>query len=179
MIAMLLMLLAQAPAPAASPAGNVLMLRCHMSECGWQQLLSREVVRRGDGYVLHRLTVLHGTSVHRPTRRGRSTFPSRYGRGVPIAWHQAASETYVLCSRAFPAVVFRSDGRDVAHRLNFFDMYGFAYSSAYIYLDACHGLGRDALENEARLRRLGYSAIGETEQIELSSPQAILERLPR
>lgn len=176
MIATLLTLLAAQAAPAP---GNVVMLRCHMSECGWQQLLSREIVRRGDGYVLHRLSVRRGTSVHRPNRRGRPTFPRGYGRAVPIAWERAASETHVLCSRASPAVVFRSDGRTIAHRLNFFDMYGFAYSSAYIYLNACHGLGREALEDESRLRRLGYAATGETEQIELSAPEAILEHLPR
>lgn len=176
MIAILVTLLAAQSAPAP---GNVVMLRCHMSECGWQQLMSREVVRRGDGYVLHRLTVRRGTSVHRPDRRGRSTFPRGYGRGVPVAWERAPSETYVLCSRASPAVIFRSDGRHIAHRLNFFDMYGFAYSSAYIYLNACHGLGREALGDEARLRRLGYAATGETAQIELSAPEDILQQLPR
>ena len=82
----------------------------------------------------------------------------------------------MLCSRAAPAAMFRADdGTWIAHRLDFFRMYGFAYSSAYIYLNACHGLGPEAFDNAARLRALGYAAAGETQQLELSAPEAILD----
>jgi hypothetical protein len=180
MLAILSALLAAQAAPAATPTpfagrtGRVVRLRCHMMECGWHQPLSIETVRRGEGWELRKVTARNGRSVH------RSRMPSRYRRGLQIDWDAAPRDHYVLCSRQAPAAMFRSDdGTWIAHRLDFFDMYGFAYSSAYIYLNACHGLGPETLQSEARLRSLGYSASGETRQLELSAPEQILEQLPR
>ncbi|HEX8194395.1 MAG TPA: hypothetical protein VF552_16010 [Allosphingosinicella sp.] len=160
------------PVPFAGRTGRVVRLRCHMMECGWHQPLSIEAVRRGEGWVLQKVTARQGRSVH------RSETPGRYRRGLPIDW-EAPSDHYVLCSRERPAALFRSeDGTWIAHQLNLFDLYGFAYSSAYIYLNACHG-DPEALYDERRLRALGYQPGGETRQIELSAPEAILDLPPR
>jgi hypothetical protein len=151
-----------------------------MMECGWYQLLSTATARQGEGWRLLRISARRGVSAHRPRRGGDSRYPERYSRRVGINWDAEPREHWVLCSRAAPAALFRSDdGTWIAHRLDFFDMAGFTYSSAYIYLDACHGLGREALEDQARLRRLGYTASGSTQQLELSRPEEILEQLPR
>lgn len=178
MIAILSALLAAQAAPAAAlppfrgRTGRVVRLRCHMMECGWHQPTAIEAVRRGDGWVLQKVTARQGRSVH------RDATPGRYRRGLPIDWEAAPSDHYVLCSRERPAAAFRSeDGTWIVHQLNLFDLYGFAYSSAYIYLNACHG-DPEALYDERRLRALGYRPGGETMQIELSAPEAILD-LPR
>lgn len=172
-----LLVAAAAPAPARP---TVIMLRCHMMECGWYEPLSSRAVRQGEGWSLLRVTARHGTSVHRPGSRGGSRYPARYRRGLPIAWDARPREGWVLCSPDVPVSMFRSeDGTWIAHKLNLFDLPGFAESSAYIYLDACHGLGREALEDAPRLRSLGYSNAEPSQQLELNSPEEILRRLPR
>jgi len=171
------LLAAPAPAPAAP---GVIMLRCHMMECGWYRPLTSNAVRQGEGWSLLRVTARHGISVHRPGRRGGSHYPARYRRGLPIRWDAQPRVGWVLCSPNTPVSIFRSeDGTWIAHKLNLFDLPGFAESSAYIYLDACHGLGRDALEDQPRLRELGYSDSEPSQQLELRTPEEILEHLPR
>jgi|GEM_PF-3152400 len=175
------LLAAQTPAPPAAPVRpRVIRLRCHMMECGWYQPLSSRAVRQGEGWSLLRVTARRGTSVHRPRSRRGSRYPARYRRGLAIAWEDGPQEGWVLCSAALPVSMFASgDGSWIAHKLNLFDLPGFAESSATIYLDACHGLGPDALEDERRLRELGYSNAEPSQQVELRSPEDILQDLPR
>ena len=179
MLDLLAAMLVAAPAPAPARPG-VVMLRCHQMECGWYQPLTSRAVRQGEGWSLLRVTARHGTSVHRPGSRGGSLYPAGYRRGLAIAWDARPREGWVLCSPTAPVSMFRSeDGTWIAHKLNLFALPGFAESSAYIYLDACHGLGRQVLEDEARLRELGYSDSEPSQQLELTTPEAILEHLPR
>lgn len=179
MLDLLAAMLVAAPAPAPTRP-RMVMLRCHQMECGWYQPLTSRAVRQGEGWSLLRVTARHGTSVHRPGSRGGSRYPARYRRGLAIAWEDRPSERWVLCSPAVSVSMFRSDdGTWIAHKLNLFDLPGFAESSAYIYLDACHGLGREALEDQPRLGSLGYSDSEPTQQLELPTPEAILEHLPR
>lgn len=176
------LLAAQATPARAADRAPVIMMRCHMMECGWFQPLTSEVAARGDGYALHRMSARSGRSIHRGDS-GRAGYPRRYRRGLPLDWDSVPRESWVLCSRERPTAMFRSeDGSLIAHRLNLFDLPGYAESSAYIYLRVCHGIGREALLNQRRLRALGYRPDGPpTEQNELSSPDEILARttLPR
>lgn len=176
MIGLLSLLLAAQAAPAAQP---VIRLRCHMMECGWYQLVSKEAVRSGEGFVLHRVTARRGSSVHRLRGRRPSDYPARYRPGLAIEWDTEATEGWVLCSRDNPTSMFRNDdGGWIAHRLNLFDLPGHAESSAYIYLNVCHGLAPAAL-TERRLRALGYQASRTTQQYELARPEDIFEHLGR
>lgn len=174
------LLAAQATPARATGQTPVIMMRCHMMECGWFQPLASTVTARGEGYVLHHMSARSGRSVH-GIGGGRARYPKRYRRGLPIDWDPQPRESWVLCSRERPTAMFRSeDGTLIAHRLNLFDLPGYAESSASIYLHVCHGLGREALLNPARLRALGYAASGRpTEQTEFGSPEHILAPLSR
>lgn len=179
MLDLLAAALLAAPAPAAVRP-RVVMLRCHQMECGWYEPLTSRAVRQGEGWSLLRTTARYGSSIHRPGRRGGSRYPARYRRGIAVVWDAQPREGWVLCSPSVPVSMFRSeDGTWIAHKLNLFSLPGFAESSAYIYLDACHGLGREALEDHRRLRELGYSDAEPSQQFELSSPEEILQHLPR
>ena len=158
---------------AAEPAGPPRLIYCHMMECSWSRLVSNRVVARQGAEQLREYVTIDGQSEHRG-----GDYPSRYSARVGIKWEAKAVTTYVLCSKARPAIAFRdrwepqSKGRWYGHYLDLFSLYGYNTSSAVIYAAACHNIDY----SEKALKRLGYRSGTRSEQVDLRRPMDLLKR---
>jgi hypothetical protein len=172
--AFLLPLLGYAPATAqtgrlalSSPsglAGRVILTGCRQGQCRWLRVTRAERVSANAQGELRRVTGRQGTSVH-----GDRAPPSRYGPRLRIQWEPAARSDYVFCSRERPAYAFADEGGHIAHYLDLFDLAGYQYSSAAMYMRLCHD--RALPTGAAALRRLGYRPGTRNEQVENARPE--------
>jgi len=106
-------------------------------------------------------------------RRGVSTHPDgnlpRRARDARIEWEAADQAEYAFCSARRPAYAFGREGEGlIVHFLDLFDLAGYQYASAGLYMRLCHG--RERLPRAAVLRRLGYRPGTRSEQVEGATP---------
>lgn len=160
------MLAAPAILLAARPvAGETILSGCRQGECGWLRVLRLGAPTSVPQGVLRPMQVRRGSSVHLDGK-----LPNR-PRDARIEWEGQASMTYAFCSVRRPAYAFESDGSLVVHFLNLYDLGGYQYVSAQLYMRLCHG--RVSLPNNAALRRLGYRPGTRSEQVEARSPEVM------
>jgi hypothetical protein len=162
---------AQSTSPAWAPVhgldGRVLLASCRQGECAWLHVSRVERVSGDRHGELRRLVGRSGTTTH-----GMADPPSRYSRRLRVAWEDEDRSDYVFCSREQPAYAFPDEGgRHIAHYLDLFDLAGYQYASATLYLRVCHdrALSFDA----AALRRLGYRPGTRSEQVENARPEEL------
>lgn len=158
---------------AAAPAGPPKLIYCHMMECSWSRRVSNRLVARQGAEQLREYVTIDGQSEHRG-----GDYPTRYSPRVRVKWEAKPVTTYVLCSKARPAIAFQdrwdpaSKGRWYGHYLDLFNLYGYNTSSAVIYAAACH----DIDFSEKALKRLGYRSGTRSEQVDLRRPTDLLKR---
>lgn len=109
--------------------------RCHMDECSWFVVLSKDIVGSSDNGALFRITAAGGSSIH-PN--------GAYNRKAPIKWNDTPNTTYVFCSKSLPALMY--DVGTGEFTSVFFhigpDSFppGVLESAFSIYLYVCHGV---------------------------------------
>ena len=149
------------PRAATALEGRTVLAGCRQRQCSWLR-----VMRVEQESELRRIVARRGSSSHREGDIPRRAADAR------IAWENEDRAEYALCSTRRPAYAFPSDGGDlIVHFLDLFDLAGYQYSSATLYMAVCHG--RDALPAEAVLRSLGYAPGTRSEQIEATGPEAL------
>lgn len=142
-------------------AGRVILSGCRQGECAWLRVARIETAARNSRGELRRLTGRRGTSLHR-----NGIPPRAYGRTVRVTWETRDRSEYAFCSTGRPAHAFSDDsGRYILHYLDLFDLAGYQYSSATMYMRICHDLAFDP-ENAAVLRNLGYRPGTRSGQVE-------------
>jgi hypothetical protein len=145
-------------------AGRVILSGCRQGQCSWLRVTGSERLSANAHGELRRVTGRHGTSVH-----GDRALPSRYGPRLRIEWEPAERSDYVFCSRERPAYAFADEAGHIAHYLDLFDLAGYQYSSASMYMRLCHD--RALPSGTATLRRLGYRGGTRNEQVENARPE--------
>ncbi|MBV8687380.1 MAG: hypothetical protein JOZ90_13035 [Alphaproteobacteria bacterium] len=153
-------------APLPKLAGTTVLAGCRQGECRWLRIAAVDrvaSVRQGE---LRRIRVREGSSFHpdgdTPTRAAAAR----------IAWQKGERAEYAFCSTARPAYAFPGDGgRLLIHYLDLFDLGGYQYASAGLYMRLCHG--RDGLPPARVLRALGYRSGTRSEQVEARGPEAM------
>lgn len=161
---------AQSPlAPIHGLDGRVLLAGCRQGGCSWRRVVRVERIDGNAHGELRRITSRDGSSEY-----GMAEPPSRYSPRLRIAWEAGDRSDYVFCSRERPAFAFRdSDGPGfITHFLDLYQLFGYQYSSAEIYMRACHGEGLPV--SPASLRRLGYRPGTRSEQVEDRRPEDLL-----
>jgi len=155
-----------APDPLPPLAGRVILSGCRQGECAWLRVARIETAARNSHGELRRLTGRRGTSLYR-----NGIPPRAYGRRVRVTWDARDRSEYAFCSIGRPAHAFPYDsGRYILHYLDLFDLAGYQYTSATMYLRICHDLEFDP-ENAAVLRNLGYRPGTRSEQVEDAAPE--------
>lgn len=146
-------------------AGRVLLSGCRQGECGWLRVTRVERVSASARGELRRATGRWGTSVH-----GRRDPPRAYRASLRVRWDRRERNEYAFCSRERPAHAFPDEGDGlVVHYLDLFDLAGYQYSSATMYMRICHDRAFDPAR-PAALRRLGYRPGTRSEQVENGTP---------
>ena len=145
------------PDPLPNIAGRTETVSCRQGECAWQRILRFERVR----------TVPQGDLRRIVSRRG---FSGDDAQPSDVNWEEGEETSYVFCSRERPAHAFPGgDGSGlIIHYLDLFDLAGYQYGSAMLYMRACHG--RDFSE-DMDLGALGYRRGTRNEQVENGSPE--------
>jgi hypothetical protein len=145
-------------------AGRTILSGCRQGECRWLQALSFDsagTVLQGE---LRRMKVRVGTSTHLDGK-----IPVNAAR-VRIDWAPGVRAQYAFCSRLRPAFAFEDEeGKLVVHFLDLFDLAGYQYNSAELYMRLCHGAS--ALPPPRALRALGYRAKTRSAQVEARGPE--------
>jgi hypothetical protein len=140
-------------------AGRTVLAGCRQGECQWLRVVSVDSVLRLPEGELRRMVVRRGISTH-PDRNP----PDRPDR-ASIEWQAVDSAQHAFCSNRRPAYAFDRDGGGrLVHFLDPFDLAGYQYVSAGLYMRLCHG--RERLPDAADLRRLGYAPGTRSEQVE-------------
>jgi hypothetical protein len=151
---------------AARPmVGETILSGCRQGECAWLRVLRLGAPTSVPQGVLRPIEVRRGISVHLDGK-----LPNR-ARDALIEWEARGSTNYAFCSTRRPAYAFESDGELIVHFFNLFDLGGYQYNSAQLYMRLCHG--RMSLPNNAALRRLGYRPGTRSEQVEARSPEVM------
>lgn len=167
MRALLLILAAAsaAAAPAALPrAGETILAGCRQGGCAWLRIIAVGTPRRVPQGMLRGIDVRRGSSTHLD-----GAVPAG-PRGVRIDWRDQAGAEYAFCSTLRPAFAFRGeDGELLIHFLDPFDLAGYQYASAGLYMRICHGLTR--LPSARAMRRMGYRPGTRSEQVEGGTPE--------
>lgn len=146
-------------------AGRVLLAGCRQGQCVWARVVRVETVSATARGELRRVVQRAGTSSH------GDDVPDGYSASVPVRWEARDSSSYAFCSTARPGYAFPDEsGRYVLHYLDLFDLAGYQYSSATMYMRICHDLAFDP-ENAAALRSLGYRPGTRSEQVEDGAPE--------
>ena len=154
-----------AAAPLPRLAGRVILAGCRQGECGWLRIVAAESVARVAEGELRRMVARRGSSVH----DGR--LPERE-REARIAWEANDSVGYAFCSARRPAYAFEREGEGlIVHFLDLYDLAGYQFVSAGLYMRLCHG--RERLPRAAVLRRLGYRPGTRSEQVEGATPETM------
>ena len=137
-------------ASAALPSvGQTILSGCRQGQCAWLRVLRLGTPRATRQGVLRSIGVRRGISVHPDGR-----IPAR-ARDARIQWDAGREVDYAFCSVRRPGFAFGDDaGGLVIHYLDLFDLGGYQYSSAGLYMRICHGM--EGIPADARLRRLGY-----------------------
>jgi hypothetical protein len=154
-------------------AGEIVRAGCRQGQCSWLRIIAADPVGTPDEGELRRITVRRGVSLH----QGGGDFPTDPA-GVAIEWEEKDQAEYAFCSVRRPAYAFPGDdGGLVVHFLDLFQLSGYQYPSAALYMAFCHrrlGTGRAAepAEPEA-LRALGYKPGTRSEQIEAEGPDVM------
>jgi hypothetical protein len=165
MLAILLTLLL-APVSAERLAGQTLRTGCRQGECGWLRVRNVSTVRTVPEGRLRRLVGRPGGSTHPDGAIPRSAASAK------IAWQGKDKVSYAFCSTRRPAFAFEDeDGKLIVHFLDLFDLGGYQYSSAGLYMRLCHGLAE--VPQARRLRALGYRAGTRSGQLESADVDAI------
>ena len=173
--------IAEAPKSAAGPAwtpgateieaalaGRVLRKGCRQGQCAWLRVGAVEAVAAGGDGELRRLVGRAGRSVH-----GEADPPESHDESVPVEWEPRDSEAFAFCSTGRPAYAFRGSGGGwLIHHLDLFDLAGYQFASATMYLQLCHGRAFDPADPEA-LRRLGYRPGTRRGQVEGADPRSL------
>lgn len=161
------LLLIPAGASHAQPrAGQTILAGCRQGGCAWLRVTRVEPVTR----------VPQGALVSMVGRRGGSThldgnLPNR-ASDARIEWERADRTAYAFCSTRRPAYAFEDEDQGlVVHFLDLFDLGGYQYSSAGMYMRLCHG--RASIPSAAVLRRLGYRPGTRSEQVENGSRETM------
>lgn len=156
------MFAAAAAASAALPrAGETILAGCRQGECAWMRVIAIGEPRRFPQGVLRGIDVRRGRSVHLD-----GTLPSS-ARQARIEWQDVAGAEYAFCSTRRPAYAFGGDDGLLVHFFDPFDLAGYQYSSAALYMRVCHGFQR--LPSARTMRRLGYRPGTRSEQVENGS----------
>lgn len=156
---LLLCATAAAAAPLPKLAGTTILAGCRQGECRWLRIAGFETAGRYRQGELRRMRARTGTSYHPD-----GNIPAR-AAGVKIAWLRGDGTEYAFCSTVRPAYAFTDeDGKLVIHFLDLFDLAGYQYASAQMYMRLCHGRG--SLPSERVLRGLGYRAGTRSAQVE-------------
>ena len=140
-------------------AGRTIVAGCRQGECRWLRIAAVESLARLPEGELRRMVV----------RRGVSVAPGGRRRVRPddasIEWQAGEVAEHAFCSTRRPAYAFDRDGGGlIVHFLDPFDLAGYQYVSAGLYMRLCHG--RERLPGAAALRRLGYRPGTRSEQVE-------------
>lgn len=160
-------LLIPAGASLAQPrAGQTILAGCRQGGCVWLRVARVEPMTRGPQGALVRMVSRRGSSTHRDGELPRRS------RDARIEWERADGTSYAFCSTRRPAYAFESEDQGlVVHFLDLFDLAGYQYSSAGMYMRLCHG--RTSLPSAGALRRLGYRPGTRSEQIENGSQETM------
>ncbi|GGD86995.1 hypothetical protein GCM10011515_03100 [Tsuneonella deserti] len=137
---------------------SVYLDQCHMGECSWTRSVAVNVIQRNQSERLLEVSSVSGSSEH------DGDYPSSYSKGLEIHWDAKPSKTYVLCSKARPAVAYPYEGTFILDFLDLFEVYGYQTTAATTYLRTCHSLDYHAGQ-ETRLRNLGYRPGTPSEQL--------------
>lgn len=148
-------------------AGETILAGCRQGACIWMRVARVEPVTRVAQGALVRIVARRGVSLHPD-----GDIPRRPGR-AEIEWDAVTGEAYAFCSTRRPAYAFWEEGEEglIVHFLDLFDLAGYQYSSAGMYLRLRHG--RTSLPPEAALRRLGYRPGTRSEQVENGSRETM------
>jgi hypothetical protein len=140
-------------------AGRNILAGCRQGECRWLRIIAVESVARQPEGELRRMVVRRGISTHHG-----GNLPERAG-DASIEWQAGDTAEFAFCSTRRPAYAFERDGGGLlVHFLDPFDLAGYQYVSAGLYMRLCHG--RERLPGAAGLRRLGYAPGTRSEQVE-------------
>jgi hypothetical protein len=158
------MLASSAATPLPTLAGRTLLVGCRQGECRWLSVSAFDSVTVLPQGELRRLRARAGSSYHPD-----GAIPAT-AAGAKIAWEKGTETDYAFCSRVRPAYAFTDGrGRLTVHFLDLFDLAGYQYSSAELYMRLCHGLG--ALPSARALRAMGYRPRTRSGQIEARGPE--------
>lgn len=87
-------------------------------------------------------------------------------------WERAEKTGYAFCSTRRPAFAFAGeDGKLILHFLDLFDLAGYQYPSAGLYMRLCHGLAE--VPKPRRLRAMGYRPGTRSDQVEGASVETM------
>jgi hypothetical protein len=130
----------------------ILLLQCHMGECGWEQITAIEDAEPLAGGILKKVTSRSGTTEHPEG----ADYPAAYRKGLAIAW-QAPSEAYVLCSKTRPTEIsWEADEKTyLVTTFDLADLPGYQVAGANYYMQICHALAPEKWSADD-LKRLGY-----------------------
>lgn len=145
--------------PLPALAGRTILAGCRQGECQWLRIVSVDSVLRLPEGELRRMVVRRGVSTHLD-----GNLPDRPER-ASIQWQADDMAEHAFCSNRRPAYAFDRDGGGrLVHFLDPFDLAGYQYVSAGLYMRLCHG--RERVPDAAGLRRLGYAPGTRSEQVE-------------
>lgn len=150
--------LAAAISAAPPRAGETVLAGCRQGQCAWLRIAAVAPPQRFPEGVLRGIDVRRGISTHLD-----GALPSG-PRGVRIEWDGGVHSEYAFCSARRPAYAFHGGDGLIVHFLDPFDLAGYQYATAGLYMRLCHGLAR--LPSPRAMRRLGYRPGTRSEQVE-------------
>jgi len=162
----LLLTLLLAPAAGSNGLdGRTIRTGCRQGECSWLRVRRVETLRTVPEGRLRRIVGRTGNSAHRD-----GSIPAR--PPARTSWSKADDIGYAFCSTRRPAFAFAGeDGKLILHFLDLFDLAGYQYTSAGLYMRLCHGLAE--VPDARRLRAMGYRPGTRSAQIEGAGVEAM------
>jgi len=156
---LVLLALFLAPATAGkSLEGQIVRTGCRQGECAWLRVRRVETMKIVPEGRLLRIVGRRGASTH-----ADGAIPAR--APARTEWESADRSGYAFCSTRRPAFAFvGEDGKLLLHFLDPFDLAGYQYPSARLYMRLCHGLAE--VPEPRRLRALGYRPGTRSDQVE-------------